>query len=283
MAALSASPFNSVNQQQAQLARELGSPSVGPAQSSVFSSPADSLNSPFSGLYGIGLGGNRDIATDVYRAFRDAGFSDQQSQALTAEVNRENSLRPELLFGSHTDPVNEARNVGMLSFQGDRAPAVLGFLRERGLADEAGNITPGYASLQAQAEFILQEMQTDPSYARTRTQFLSNPNVDPETAHRVLGDNYIRWRRNDPEFRASGYNRIGEGYGLLTGQEVDANTTRNLRPVARPEREDQAENKSFLDNLPSCSGIHGPCWGGSSSGHSSATGPRDPAPARQPA
>lgn len=191
-----------------------------------------------------------DIATDVYRAFRDAGFSDQQSQALTAEVNRENSLRPELLFGSHTDPVNEDRNVGMLSFQGDRAPAVLGFLRERGLADEAGNITPGYESLQAQAEFILQEMETDPSYARTRTQFLSNPNVDPETAHRVLGDNYIRWRRNDPEFRASGYNRIGEGYGLLTGQEVDANTTRNLRPVARPERKDQAENKSFLDSLP---------------------------------
>jgi hypothetical protein len=192
-----------------------------------------------------------DIATDVYRAFRDAGFSDQQSQALTAEINRENSLRPELLFGSHTDPSNEAKNVGMLSFQGDRAPAVLGYLRERGLADDAGNITPGYESLQAQAQFIRQEMETDPSYAETRKTFLSNPNVDPETAHRVLGDNYIRWRRTDPEFRDSGYNRIGEGYGLLTGQELDANTTRNLRPVARPEREEQAENKSFLDSLPS--------------------------------
>lgn len=194
--------------------------------------------------------GRKDIATDVYRAFRDAGFSDQQSQALTAEINRENSFRPEFLFGSHTDPANEARNVGMLSFQGDRAPAVLSFLRERGLADDAGNITPSYESLQAQAEFILQEMETNPAYAETRKSFLANPNVDPETAHRVLGDNYIRWRRTDPEFRDSGYNRIGEGYGLLTGQEVDANTTHNLRPVARPERGDQAENKSFLDNLP---------------------------------
>jgi hypothetical protein len=192
-----------------------------------------------------------DIAADVYRAFRDAGFSDQQSQALTAEINRENSLRPEFLFGSHTDPANQAKNVGMLSFQGDRAPAVIGFLRERGLADEAGNITPGYESLQAQAEFIRQEMENDPSYAETRAKFLSNPNVDTETAHRVLGDNYIRWRRTDPEFRDSGYNRIGEGYGLLTGQELDANTMQNLRPVARPEREEQAENKSFLDSLPS--------------------------------
>lgn len=193
-----------------------------------------------------------DIATDVYNAFRDAGFSNQQSQALTAEINRENSLRPDLLFGSHTDPSNQSRNVGMLSFQGDRAPAVLGFLRERGLADEAGNITPGYESLQAQAEFIRQEMETNPSYAETRTKFLSNPNVDPETAHRVLGDNYIRWRRTDPEFRDSGYDRIGEGYGLLTGQELDANTMQNLRPVARPKREgkEQASNNSFLDSLP---------------------------------
>lgn len=193
--------------------------------------------------------GRKDIATDVYRAFRDAGFSDQQSQALTAEINRENSFRPEFLFGSHIDPSNEARNVGMLSFQGDRAPAVIGFLQERGLADDAGNITPSYESLQAQAEFILQEMKTDPSYAETRAKFLSNPNVDPETAHRVLGDNYIRWRRTDPEFRDSGYNRIGEGYGLLTGQEVDADTTRNLRLAARPDQED--ENKSFLDNMSS--------------------------------
>lgn len=191
----------------------------------------------------------QDIAADVYRAFRDAGFSDQQSQALTAEINRENSLRPEFLFGAHTDPANQARNVGMLSFQGDRAPAVLGFLQERGLADDAGNITPGYESLQAQAEFIRQEMETNPAYAETRKSFLANPNVDPETAHRVLGDNYIRWRRTDPEFRDSGFNRIGEGYALLTGQELDANTTRNLRPVARPDQE--AENKSLLDNTPS--------------------------------
>jgi hypothetical protein len=193
----------------------------------------------------------QDVATDVYRAFREAGFSDAQAQALTAEVNRENSLRSSFLFGSHTDPYNEARNVGMLSFQGPRAPAVLGFLRERGVADEAGNITPGYDALVAQAEFIRQEMETDPLYEATRTTFLNNPDIDPATAHRVLGDDYVRWRRTDPTYRDSGYERIGEGYALLTGEGGDAGSlvTGGVRPLTRP-REEQAENKSFLDLLP---------------------------------
>jgi hypothetical protein len=190
----------------------------------------------------------RDIATDVYRAFREAGFSDAQAQALTAEINRENSLRSDLLFGSHIDPYNEAQNVGMLSWQGSRAPEVLGYLRERGLADEAGNITPGYEALQAQAAFIRQEMETNPLYEATRTTFLANPDIDPETAHRVLGDDYIRWRRTDPTYRGSGYERIGEGYALLTGEDIDAGTVGGVRPQARPT--EQADDKSFLDALP---------------------------------
>lgn len=184
----------------------------------------------------------RDIATDVYRAFREAGFSDVQAQALTAEINRENSMRPGLLFGSHSDPYNEARNVGMLSWQGSRAPQVLDYLRERGLADESGSITPSYDALRAQAEFIRQEMETNPLYAETREVFLANPDIDPETAHRVLGDNYIRWRRTDPEYRGSGYERIGEGYSLLTGQDLDVSGVGGIRPVPRPDREQAAYN-----------------------------------------
>jgi hypothetical protein len=136
----------------------------------------------------------------------------------------------------------------MLSWQGSRAPEVLGYLRERGLADEAGNITPGYEALQAQAAFIRQEMETNPLYEATRTTFLANPDIDPETAHRVLGDDYIRWRRTDPTYRGSGYERIGEGYALLTGEDIDAGTVGGVRSQARPT--EQADDKSFLDALP---------------------------------
>lgn len=193
----------------------------------------------------------RDIATDVYRAFREAGFSDQQSKALTAEINRENSMRPEYLFGEHLDPANRATNVGMLSWQGSRAPQALQFLRDRGVADEAGNITPGYDALRAQAEFIRYEMENNPEYAKTKEVFLSNPEIDPAVAHRVLGDDYIRWRRTDPEYSGSGYGRIYEGYNLLTGQDSEFNPAAGVRPQARPDAkpEDQAANKSSLDYL----------------------------------
>ena len=180
----------------------------------------------------------KDVATDVYSAFRNSGFSDSQARALTAEINRENNLRQQYLFGSHSDPANRATNVGMLSWQGSRAPRVMEFLRERGALSEDGSITPGFDALQAQADFIRYEMENDPSYARTREQFLENPDVDQETAARVLGDNYIRWRRTDPEYSASGYERINEGYDLLQGSGGDRisgeSMMRSVRPQSRP-------------------------------------------------
>src|SRR6056297_853510 len=106
----------------------------------------------------------QETAAAVYQAFRNSGFSPSQAQALTAEINRENSLRPQYLFGSHTDPSNRATNVGMLSWQGSRADKVSSFLRRRGVMDDEGNITPGFDALQAQTDFIRQEMETDPSY-----------------------------------------------------------------------------------------------------------------------
>jgi len=169
--------------------------------------------------------GRGQIAKDVYSAFRGAGFSDAQSRALTGEINRENSLDPRYLFGSHLDPYNKATNVGMLSWQGARAPKVMEFLAERGLVTDQGTIVPGYEALQAQAEYIRKEMEETPDYAETVDIFLSNPDVDPETARRVLGDNYIRWRRTDPRYQASGYARIAEGYDLLAGRSGDDQPT----------------------------------------------------------
>jgi hypothetical protein len=196
----------------------------------------------------------RDVATDVYTAFRNSGYSDAQAQALTAEINRENSMQQKYLFGSHLDPHNEATNVGMLSWQGDRAPEAMRFLRERGVVGEDGAITPGVDALQAQADFIRFEMENNPSYAKTRELFLDNPDVDPSTAARVLGDNYIGWRRTDPEYAGSGYDRINQGYALLRGDAeggptVSANSVLGSnRPKSRPD-DLQTSNKSSLDDM----------------------------------
>lgn len=183
-----------------------------------------------------------DIAMDVYTAFRNSGFSDAQARALTAEINRENSLRPSLLFGSHSDPYNKATNVGMLSWQGSRAPKVMKYLEERGLITDKGTIQPSFEAIQAQTDYIRKEMEENPSYSKTVEEFLSNPDVDPETASRVLGDNYIRWRRTDPKYSKSGYDRIAEGYKLLASEELSGSynpprlsTSSGVEPTASEE------------------------------------------------
>lgn len=162
-----------------------------------------------------------EAAAAIYRSFLASGFSDAQARALTAEINRENSLRGDLIFGSHVDPYNKAINIGMLSWQGSRAPRLQKFMVERGVLDEFGRIVPGPEALKAQTDFIKYEMETDPSYRKTKQRFLANPNISPEEAAVVLGDNYIRWRRTDPEYAASGQERIDEGYSLLGGPSAE--------------------------------------------------------------
>jgi hypothetical protein len=169
----------------------------------------------------------------VYDAFLQEGFSPAQARALTDEINRENSLKPQYLYGSHTDPHNRAMNVGMLSWQGSRATNAMNWLRERGHVGADGRIAQTPEALRAQAAFLRHEMETLPAYARTREQFLANPDVDFDTAHTVLGDNFIRWRRTDPQYRDSGYSRIEEGYRLL-----------DKAPARAPAPKPQADEKT---------------------------------------
>ncbi len=190
---------------------------------------------------------NREqLATGIYTSFRNSGFSDSQAKALTAEVNRENNLRPKYMFGTHVDDANKAVNIGMLSFQGDRSAAVTDFLRERGLVDEKGKITPGFDAIQAQTDFIYDEMLNSPSYKRTREEFLSNPDVDPNTAAKVLGLDYIRYSQ-DPKYLEDNYKRLNQGYELLTG-ELGEVSPRGVLAKERP-ADPQASNKSSLDPM----------------------------------
>ena len=143
----------------------------------------------------------------VYNAFIKSGFSEAQSKALTAEVGRENSYNAAALYGTHGDPYNKATNMGMLSWQGDRKTKLMAFMKAKGLLGADGKMIQGDESLQAQAEFIKQEIMSNPAYAKTKTGFLQNTNIDPETAAQILGKNYIRWRVDDPVYESGNINR----------------------------------------------------------------------------
>lgn len=58
----------------------------------------------------------------VYQAFMNTGvLTDKQARYLTAEVGRENDFKNSGLYGSHTDNNNGQKNIGMISWQKDRA------------------------------------------------------------------------------------------------------------------------------------------------------------------
>lgn len=141
----------------------------------------------------------------TYKGLLAAGFNSNQAKFLVAEIGRENSYNPNILFAFHNDPAS-GYNAGMLSWQKTRKTKLISDLKKQGLS--LGKIPETEQEQQrlitAMARYIIWEMRNDPLYKRTKKQFLENPNVTNETAIEVLGNNYILWRLTDPDYRAEG-------------------------------------------------------------------------------
>lgn len=138
------------------------------------------------------------LISDVVNAFVNAGFSEQGAAILAGEVGRENSFRPDLIFGSHSDPHNRVTNAGLFSWQKDRRTQLMSRLTEEGLVRN-GRIIPSQAALDVMAEFARDEMQSmAPQTLRELTS--DNPNYDRAVAG--LGRKYIKWRFDDPKYSA---------------------------------------------------------------------------------
>ena len=50
------------------------------------------------------------LQQSVMKAFEKAGLSKNQARIITAEVGRENSFDPSVVFGAHTDDSNKKTN-----------------------------------------------------------------------------------------------------------------------------------------------------------------------------
>ncbi|WP_440464361.1 hypothetical protein [Psychrobacter sp. ASPA161_6] len=134
----------------------------------------------------------------VYKAFRNAGMSDAQSRAMTAEIGRENGYQDKYLFGNHIDPANGKRNVGMMSWQKDRGENVYNRLKDKGHIVN-GKMQKTQENLDEQARYAVYEMNK-PQYKRTKREFLDNPNVSYQKASEVLAKDFIKWRSTDPKY-----------------------------------------------------------------------------------
>ena len=151
----------------------------------------------------------------VYQAYRNAGMSDKQARAITAEVGRENSYNSDKLFGTHIDPKNGAVNIGMLSWQGARGQKLYQYMSSKGLIKN-GRMVQTQEALDAQAQYVIREMQSG-QYNRTKSGFLDNKNVSYQQAVEILGNDYIKWRYNDPNY-SQGHKNRNSFYNALNKQ-----------------------------------------------------------------
>lgn len=146
----------------------------------------------------------------VYQAYINAGLSHNQALAVTAEVGRENSFRPDILFGNHTDPAANSkgkriRNLGMLSWNQGRDNMLEGYLNKHGVMKN-GVMQQTQANLNAQAKFSVREMKSK-KYAGKLENFLNDPNASPESYAKDLGKHYIAWAYGQPTIKAEGGGR----------------------------------------------------------------------------
>lgn len=192
--------------------------------------------------------GDKQLA--IYNALKKAKFPENQAIAITAQIGRENDYSDDYIFGTHYDAANGAKNMGMISWQGQRQKRLEQFLAKRGLIDKSGKIIRGQASLDAQAEFMKWEIDNDPNYAKVKDYLNKNPNASQAELSKVFGKDYIKWAygqntlRNGKSFPWQVHENKAQNYAANTKRLVDEqkkNVSTDIpKSLARPATSTQA-------------------------------------------
>lgn len=185
--------------------------SFGQAVSSGYNGVKDTISNAVASM----SGGQKKWQMCVYNAFKTAGFSEQQSRIMTAEIGRENSYNPKYMFAGHADP-HSGSNLGMLSWQKSRKTQLIAFLKQAGVLDGANNIKPSQEALNAQAKFIMWEMNNTEKASGSK--FLPHPNISYKDGVWIIGKYYIRWRIDKAPYAAPGAANRDAFYNMLLKQ-----------------------------------------------------------------
>lgn len=178
------------------------------AAKNAFSGGAPTANSKASGTNNLHSSRKNNMVA-VYEAFKKAGMNDNQAKIMTAEIGRENDFGNDL-WGSHTDHKNGHSNVGMMSWQKDRAAKLMAQMKKEGHLNADGTIKRTKEALDAQARFAVSEMRSG-EHAGVGRKFLDKKDISYQEGSKVLGKEYIKWRYDDPKY-ANGHKRRDNYY-----------------------------------------------------------------------
>ncbi len=150
------------------------------------------------------------------------GWSQPARQSFLGDMGRENNWNRKTIFGGHRDPKNNAQNLGIISWQGDRRTKLLKHMEERGVAGRDDD-----DALREMARFMDREMQESPEWKSVH-QGMRDPNLKTSDTSKLL-QRYIKYvphqpfNSPDPEYVTKNNRKWAErAKGLGLGQSAPA-------------------------------------------------------------
>ena len=89
------------------------------------------------------------------------GWTDNAISSFIGNVGRENNFQWKYIIGPHDDPKNEAKNFGIISWQGSRLKNVQNALKKVGLLQGNGSAKKDVASVKAMVRFVDSELNSE--------------------------------------------------------------------------------------------------------------------------
>lgn len=100
--------------------------------------------------------GDDSVARVLDDEFAKLGYGDTARLSILGDVGRENAWDRKTIFGGHNDPKNNARNRGIISWQGDRSIKLDKHLKKEGVYGRGDD-----EELRGMARFMDSELKTD--------------------------------------------------------------------------------------------------------------------------
>lgn len=164
-------------------------PNVTSSYGSVGSSNVDAANAPTISAQTS----QKQRQLWAYEAFKKAGFNDFAAKVLTAVIGRENDYTS-AMFQSHVDSKNGQMNVGFISWQKDRAPKLLEFLKRDGVAVSNNQMEQTQKAVDSMARFVWWELTDNSSGEKGHGPAIKGlqDSMQLNAAVSVVEDRYVR-------------------------------------------------------------------------------------------
>jgi hypothetical protein len=184
----------------------------------------------FNGQPGMGAGGEGAAAVPaattaeqnhrmqvIYDTLtNELHWTPEAARTYVAQIGRENGYS-DVMFGVHTDHNNGLANVGMMSWQGNRASGLMNYMRSQGLLNSDGSIVKNDEAIRAMARYSDIEIKTTPGYAPTN-RAVHQGGLRYDSIEPTMSTNYVGWDRAGNKINSQEHLRKMRSYYSRAGQ-----------------------------------------------------------------